>query len=186
VEHLAIDLGGRESQICIRSSEGEVLLEHRLQTALVKRCLKGQSSEPGGAGDMHGGVSGGRCCSRCRARGACGLLVVSAPAPPTALPAARSFFRRRSRMTRVYRSPKTPATWAWATKPGSEKSARIDLGAFTGAACPRSCTTSKHQLNAGQQLQTLASCITPPSDDPLDHAKSQNSRRGPPSSSFSP
>jgi len=42
VEHLAIDLGGRESQICIRSSEGEILLEHRLQTASVKRYLKGR------------------------------------------------------------------------------------------------------------------------------------------------
>ena len=42
MEHLAIDLDGRESQICIRSSEGEILLEHRLQTASVKRYLKGR------------------------------------------------------------------------------------------------------------------------------------------------
>ena len=102
---------------------------------------------------------------------AAGPLVVPAPAPATTLPATRSFFRRRRRMARAYRSPKTPPSCACATKPDSEKSARIDLGAFTGAACPRSCTTSRHQPNAGNQLQTLASCITPPSADPLDPAK---------------
>ena len=42
MEHLAIDLGGRESQICIRSSDGEILLERRIQTASLKRYLKGR------------------------------------------------------------------------------------------------------------------------------------------------
>jgi transposase len=33
VEHLAIDLGGRESQICVRSSDGEIVDERRCLTA---------------------------------------------------------------------------------------------------------------------------------------------------------
>jgi transposase len=42
VEHIAIDLGGRESQICVMSAEGEVVLEERrptrgLGTFLAKR-----------------------------------------------------------------------------------------------------------------------------------------------------
>jgi transposase len=32
MEHLAIDLGGRESQICVRSSTGEIVEERRLPT----------------------------------------------------------------------------------------------------------------------------------------------------------
>lgn len=39
MEHLAIDLGGKESQLCIRETDGTILLERRLQTALLKRFL---------------------------------------------------------------------------------------------------------------------------------------------------
>src|SRR3990172_7493355 len=79
-----------------------------------------------------------------------GSLVVPGAAAPAALPASRGFFRRRRRMTRVYRSPKTPASCAKATKPGSEKSARIVVGAFTGAACTSSSDRSKRELKALQ------------------------------------
>src|ERR1700722_7996918 len=40
VEHVAIDLGGRESQVCIRSEKGEVLLERRVATASLSGLLK--------------------------------------------------------------------------------------------------------------------------------------------------
>ena len=36
-----------------------------------------------------------------------------------------------------------------ATKPGREKRARIVVGAFTGAACPRSFVSAKHERNVG-------------------------------------
>jgi transposase len=40
LEHLAIDLGGRESQICVRSSDGTVLLEERRSTRQLKAFLR--------------------------------------------------------------------------------------------------------------------------------------------------
>jgi len=39
MEHLAIDLGGRESQICVRNSEGQILDERRWPTAALGRYL---------------------------------------------------------------------------------------------------------------------------------------------------
>ena len=39
MEHLAIDLGGRESQICVRSESGEILEERRYPTAALGRYL---------------------------------------------------------------------------------------------------------------------------------------------------
>jgi transposase len=40
VEHVAIDLGGRESQICIRNAEGKVIKEKRCQTIKLGDFLK--------------------------------------------------------------------------------------------------------------------------------------------------
>jgi transposase len=40
VEHLAIDLGGRESQICIRKGDGVVVQEQRLRTAELGTLLE--------------------------------------------------------------------------------------------------------------------------------------------------
>ena len=40
LEHLAIDLGGKESQVCIRGEDGTILLERRLETAGLKRYLR--------------------------------------------------------------------------------------------------------------------------------------------------
>ena len=35
MEHLAIDLGGKESQICVRRSDGEIVDERRCRTAAL-------------------------------------------------------------------------------------------------------------------------------------------------------
>lgn len=43
MQHLAIDLGSRESQICIRSSDGDILLERKLQTAKLPGFLARQA-----------------------------------------------------------------------------------------------------------------------------------------------
>lgn len=40
MEHCAIDLGGRESQVCIRSADGTVLLERRVQTSRLSKMLE--------------------------------------------------------------------------------------------------------------------------------------------------
>jgi transposase len=40
MEHLAIDLGGRESQICVRNESEEILEERRVPTRALKRYLK--------------------------------------------------------------------------------------------------------------------------------------------------
>lgn len=40
MEHVAIDLGGRESQICIRTAEGKIVEEHRCQTTNLGDYLK--------------------------------------------------------------------------------------------------------------------------------------------------
>jgi transposase len=45
MEHIAIDLGGRESQICIRNDVGEILREMRFPTARLEGLLA--SAQPG-------------------------------------------------------------------------------------------------------------------------------------------
>jgi len=40
VEHIAIDLGGRESQICVRTSDGAIVEEKRWPTSGLERYLK--------------------------------------------------------------------------------------------------------------------------------------------------
>ena len=42
MEHLAIDLGGRESQVCVRNVEGTILEERRCPTASLKKYLAGR------------------------------------------------------------------------------------------------------------------------------------------------
>jgi len=42
MQHLAIDLGGTKSQICVRSAEGQILHEQALETASLGRYLKRQ------------------------------------------------------------------------------------------------------------------------------------------------
>jgi transposase len=44
MEHVAIDLGGRESQICIRAADGGILVEKRVKTAELGRHLAERSS----------------------------------------------------------------------------------------------------------------------------------------------
>jgi predicted NBD/HSP70 family sugar kinase len=39
MEHCAIDLGGRESQICVRSSDGQIVDERRCRTAALPAYL---------------------------------------------------------------------------------------------------------------------------------------------------
>jgi hypothetical protein len=39
MEHVAIDLGGRESQICIRNGAGEIVLESRVPTMKLREVL---------------------------------------------------------------------------------------------------------------------------------------------------
>jgi transposase len=39
MEHLAIDLGGRESQICVRSQDGQIVEERRCRTARLPEYL---------------------------------------------------------------------------------------------------------------------------------------------------
>src|SRR6266536_580851 len=111
--------------------------------------------------------------------GAVRLLVVTAPRAQAALSAARSFFRRRSTMTRAYRSPNTPARCERATKPGNENSARMDLGAFTVAACPSRDTTFKHGQRSRNPREQAASCIMPRCAGPFESAKTQMSRPSP-------
>ena len=40
MEHIAVDLGGRESQICIRDGSGEILLERKVATDKLGFHLK--------------------------------------------------------------------------------------------------------------------------------------------------
>ena len=42
MQHLAIDLGGRESQVCVRDVRGRIRSEHRLATASLAEWLKKQ------------------------------------------------------------------------------------------------------------------------------------------------
>lgn len=43
MDHIAIDLGGRESQICVTSNDGEVILEERRSTRGLKKFLSGRA-----------------------------------------------------------------------------------------------------------------------------------------------
>jgi predicted NBD/HSP70 family sugar kinase len=36
MDHVAIDLGSRKSQVCVRSSDGKIVQEKRLETARLK------------------------------------------------------------------------------------------------------------------------------------------------------
>src|SRR5689334_9563359 len=40
MNHVAIDLGGRESQICVRSSDGAIIAEDRWPTRSLKKYLE--------------------------------------------------------------------------------------------------------------------------------------------------
>ncbi len=40
MDHVAIDLGGRESQVCVRSSDGTILEEKRVPTKALPVYLK--------------------------------------------------------------------------------------------------------------------------------------------------
>ena len=42
MEHLAIDLGGRESQICVRSIDGQIVKERRWRTRRCRRIWQGR------------------------------------------------------------------------------------------------------------------------------------------------
>jgi hypothetical protein len=42
MEHVGIDLGGKESQVCVRNPEGTVLLERRMRTAALKSWVAGR------------------------------------------------------------------------------------------------------------------------------------------------
>jgi hypothetical protein len=42
MQHVAIDLGGRESQICIRDKDGQILDERKIATRGIEAYLKGQ------------------------------------------------------------------------------------------------------------------------------------------------
>jgi transposase len=42
MQHVAIDLGGRESQVCVRSSDGQILLEQRVATRSLEIFLRRQ------------------------------------------------------------------------------------------------------------------------------------------------
>ena len=39
MEHVAIDLGSRESQVCVRDASGEILLERKVPTARLPAYL---------------------------------------------------------------------------------------------------------------------------------------------------
>lgn len=44
MDHVAIDLGGRESQVCVRASDGTLLEETRMTTRSVTQWLKGRAT----------------------------------------------------------------------------------------------------------------------------------------------
>ena len=44
MQHVAVDLGSVQSQICIRNSQGEILKEVRVRTAQLPRSLKRQQT----------------------------------------------------------------------------------------------------------------------------------------------
>src|SRR3712207_78100 len=42
MEHIGIDLGGRESQLCVRDSKGKIIEERRVLTAALANYLEGR------------------------------------------------------------------------------------------------------------------------------------------------
>ena len=42
MQHVAIDLGGRDSQICVRGADGQVVEEHKVATRYLGNFLKRQ------------------------------------------------------------------------------------------------------------------------------------------------
>ena len=44
MDHVAIDLGGRESQICVRSADGSILEERRVATTGLRKYLEKRPS----------------------------------------------------------------------------------------------------------------------------------------------
>ncbi len=40
MEHVAIDLGGRQSQVCVRADDGQIVEERRVPTAALEAYLK--------------------------------------------------------------------------------------------------------------------------------------------------
>jgi len=42
MEHCAIDLGGRKSQVCVRASDGTIVHESRPETLALKEFLQGR------------------------------------------------------------------------------------------------------------------------------------------------
>ena len=42
MQHIGIDLGGRESQVCVRSEDGTILWEGKRSTGTLERWLKTQ------------------------------------------------------------------------------------------------------------------------------------------------
>jgi transposase len=44
MDHVAIDLGGRESQVCVRAADGQVLDERRMPTRSLKQWLAGREA----------------------------------------------------------------------------------------------------------------------------------------------
>ena len=44
MDHVAIDLGGRESQVCVRGPDGQVLDERRMATKALKQWLEGRAA----------------------------------------------------------------------------------------------------------------------------------------------
>ena len=60
--------------------------------------------------------------------GTAGAVIIAPATPVSTLRAAGSLFRRRTTKTLAERSPKTPRSREAATKPGSTKRARSDVG----------------------------------------------------------
>ena len=72
MDHVAIDLGSRKSQICVRSADGQIVEEKRWDTARAEGVPGEETEEPGHRGDVRGGVRGRGCREGARARDACG------------------------------------------------------------------------------------------------------------------
>jgi hypothetical protein len=106
--------------------------------------------------------------------GTADAFVITTAATVSTLRAACSFFRRRNTSTLAERSPKTPTSWEAATKPGSEKRARIDVGLFMRQLCSRTCTSFKRWRTPGMPHQTRCSHRIGPQNDPLEGAKTQS------------
>ena len=56
MQHLAIDLGGKGSQICVRDATEKILEERKYPTRRLGEDLAKRLSEPGDPGDIGGGV----------------------------------------------------------------------------------------------------------------------------------